>query len=157
MLNKTKGIITTDLHWRPIHTERKRKFSLMFVVYSLICFTCSSIFLLSLLFLPVTIQKRNPAQNTSSFQSSFKGLFRDKLYFSIRKIAVTRLHSGRMHACLPGGGGGVSAWGVSAWGSAQGGVGLSGGLPKGCTFPRSRGRPPWTELLTHACENIIFP
>ena len=78
MLKETKGILTTDPHLRPIHTERKRKYSLMFVIYSLICSTCSLIFLLSLPFLRVTIQKRNPVQNTCSFQSSFKGLIRDK-------------------------------------------------------------------------------
>ena len=47
--------------------------------------------------------------------------------------------------------------------SVQGGGVCQGGLPRGCVclgvYPSvSLGRhppPPWTEFLTHACENIV--
>ena len=44
--------------------------------------------------------------------------------------------------------------------SALGGLCLPGGcLHGGCTppDPGQTSPPPWTEILTHACENIAFP
>ena len=67
--------------------------------------------------------------------------------------------------CLLGGGaytGEVSAQGVSAWGcllmgmSAHGGVCLGGVYPGGC-LPGEVYTSPWTEFLTHTCENMTFP
>ena len=62
--------------------------------------------------------------------------------------------------CLPAGG--LSARGVSAcWGGVSacwGGVSAGEYLPARVVSGKGvSGSPLWTELLTHACENITFP
>ena len=66
-------------------------------------------------------------------------------YYSRQKVCLTRMHSSSMRTVRcssgPGRGGGVCPeGGVCPGGSALGGV-----------HP-----PPWTEFVTHACENITF-
>ena len=68
---------------------------------------------------------------------------------------ITRMHSSRMRTIC---------WSSRVCpGSVCPGGCLPRGvcLPRGCLPSRSRGvsarHPPWTEFVTHACENITFP
>ena len=70
----------------------------------------------------------------------------------------TRMHSSRMHTVRCSGHLGervVVCQGVSALGVCVylGRVSAQWCLPRGAHLPL----PPWTEFLTHACENITFP
>ena len=91
---------------------------------------------------------------------SSEAFLRDNKKSATKFYLQTRMHSSRMRTVrcssrMPGGclprGAKVYPSGCLPMGCLPTGVSASGG--GGCTPPL----PPWTEFLTHGCENITFP